>query len=197
MPVAAATNTPPLGVVLAGGQSRRMGVDKATLAIDGETLLLRARRILLAAGCGEVLLSGPARAEWPERRVADTFAAAGPVAGIVAALRVAQDAQRIVFVAVDTPLLQPQTLRRLLASTASASLFDDSPLPLALTLSTEVRAGSELAERRLRAGESCSIRSLLAALAVERIALDENELQQLRNVNTPDEWRQINDELAH
>ena len=43
-------NASPVGVVLAGGSSSRMGRDKAVLTLDGETLAARACR-LLAAVC--------------------------------------------------------------------------------------------------------------------------------------------------
>ena len=204
-----------VGVVLAGGQSRRMGEDKAALSIGGETLLLRARRLLLEAGCDEVVMSGPPRAEWPHRRVEDPVAGSGPVAGIVAALRwiAAADESRaespastpaslhnsrLLFVAVDTPLLQPQSLRSLSEAgpDADACVFADSPLPLVLSNSPDVRARIDLAERQLRAGGSCAIRWLMDGLKVERLGVTACT-DQLRNINTPDEWRKLNDELAN
>ena len=40
------------GIVLTGGRSRRLGVDKATLVLDGETLARRTARSRLAAAPG-------------------------------------------------------------------------------------------------------------------------------------------------
>lgn len=204
-----------IGVVLAGGQSRRMGQDKAELSIGGETLLLRARRLLLEAGCEEVVMSGPPRADWPHRRVEDPVAGAGPVAGIVAALRWIVAAgesptetpasgpapagnSRLLFVAVDTPLLQPQSLHSLsvAGSDADAYVFADSPLPLLVSNTPDVRARIDQAERKLHAGESCSIRWLLDGLKVERLGVSDRA-DQLRNINTPDEWSQLIHELAN
>src|SRR5689334_7699439 len=42
------------GAVMAGGQSRRMGQDKALLILDGEPLWHRQARVLRAAGAGTV-----------------------------------------------------------------------------------------------------------------------------------------------
>jgi molybdopterin-guanine dinucleotide biosynthesis protein A len=45
-----------VGAVLAGGQSRRMGVDKARLAVSGVPLAERVATALREAGCAEVVL---------------------------------------------------------------------------------------------------------------------------------------------
>ncbi|MBH0114204.1 molybdenum cofactor guanylyltransferase [Novosphingobium sp. YJ-S2-02] len=78
-----------LGAVLAGGQSQRFGSDKALAEIGGRTLLSRAVDSL-AGWCDHVLVigreSGPAPTvpDWPH-------AGMGPLAGLAAALRYAQD----------------------------------------------------------------------------------------------------------
>lgn len=45
------------GVILAGGQSRRMGQDKARIEIDGETLVTRVEKVLRLF-CAEVIVAG-------------------------------------------------------------------------------------------------------------------------------------------
>jgi len=76
------------GLVLCGGESRRMGRDKALLVLDGETLVLRVARtlaevadqVLLAPGTvGRLGVTG-----YPE--VADDPVGAGPLAGMAAGL---------------------------------------------------------------------------------------------------------------
>ena len=44
------------GIVLAGGQSRRMGRRKATLEVGGETFLERAVRVLGEGGCSDIVV---------------------------------------------------------------------------------------------------------------------------------------------
>ena len=80
-------------VILAGGQSRRMGRDKLRLTLGGETLLQRALRRY-----GEVFprvlvsVAGPEKfPELGERRVFDVFPGAGPLAGLHAGLLAAGD----------------------------------------------------------------------------------------------------------
>ncbi len=73
-----------LGVVLAGGQSRRFGSDKALARIDGTTLLDRAVA-RLAAQCDAVVVAG--RDDAPAPVLADAPSAGlGPLGGLSAAL---------------------------------------------------------------------------------------------------------------
>jgi molybdopterin-guanine dinucleotide biosynthesis protein A len=91
------------GLLLTGGRSRRLGVDKAGLVLDGETLARRAAR-RLAAVCEPVLevgagLSGcsPVPEEQPDL---------GPLAALVAgvaALRSLGETGSVLLVAVDLP----------------------------------------------------------------------------------------------
>ncbi|HYP88692.1 MAG TPA: NTP transferase domain-containing protein [Polyangiaceae bacterium] len=48
--------TPPIAIVLAAGEGRRMGGPKALLLVDGEPLLLRHVRRLREAGCGPIVV---------------------------------------------------------------------------------------------------------------------------------------------
>jgi molybdopterin-guanine dinucleotide biosynthesis protein A len=76
------------GVVLCGGQSRRMGRDKALIELDGESLVARATRTL-AAVCDEVWLatgSTPRYVDLGLHSVLDALEGAGPLAGLTAAL---------------------------------------------------------------------------------------------------------------
>jgi molybdopterin-guanine dinucleotide biosynthesis protein A len=66
-------------IILAGGQSRRMGTDKAALVVNGMSMLDRVRGIVLEAGVDEIVTSGPGGI--PD---ADSDAGEGPMAGIAA-----------------------------------------------------------------------------------------------------------------
>jgi molybdenum cofactor guanylyltransferase len=102
------------GVVLAGGASRRMGRDKATLMIAGELLLARVVRRLRAA-TSEVMVIGP-----PERErlvpgvdiVPDAYRGMGPLGGICTALQVARTSY-VFVVACDMPFVSPDVVRHL------------------------------------------------------------------------------------
>ncbi|QZH75401.1 MAG: molybdenum cofactor guanylyltransferase [Erythrobacter sp.] len=78
-----------LGAVLAGGQSTRFGSDKALAELGGRTLIARAVDAL-SGFCEYVIVVG--RAEAPAPTIPDwPRAGMGPLGGIAAALRFAQD----------------------------------------------------------------------------------------------------------
>ncbi len=96
------------GVVLAGGQSSRMGSDKALVTFAGRPLIAHAIRTLSDAGL-PVTIAG-ARPEQESSLAAyapvvrDAQPGMGPLAGICAALE-AMSARFLVFLPVDMPLL--------------------------------------------------------------------------------------------
>lgn len=91
--------------VLCGGSSRRMGVDKALIEIDGVPMAERVARILTAAGCDPVIFVGgdPELAELGRRQVPDRWPGEGPVGGVVTALFALPDADAVLAAACDLP----------------------------------------------------------------------------------------------
>lgn len=117
------------GIVLAGGESRRLGEDKALLDFGGRTLLeitverLRAITADVVIACG----AGP-RAGWPEveaRTALDRTPGWGPLAGLEAGLKAIAN-EVAVAVACDMPFLNAELLRHM------ASLLDghDAVVPV-------------------------------------------------------------------
>jgi molybdopterin-guanine dinucleotide biosynthesis protein A len=108
-------------VVLAGGRSTRMGVSKAQLEWHGSTLLRRAAGIVgrsvdgpvvVARAPGQALPALPAAVEI----VDDACEGRGPLEGIAAGLEAIGARAQVVYVCgVDTPLLHPAFVRRVLA----------------------------------------------------------------------------------
>ena len=104
-------------IILAGGQSRRMGTDKALLRLTpgGPRLL----ELVLAAVnplAGEILLSTnrPEVYQWTGLPlVADNYPGLGPLAGLEAGLT-ASSAEYNLLVACDMPWLVPALLEQLL-----------------------------------------------------------------------------------
>ena len=101
-------------VILAGGQSRRMGRDKLRLTLEGEALLERALR-RWSEVFPRVLVSVAERDRYPwlgDRRVPDLRPDQGPMAGLEAALLRA--GEPVFLTAADMPFSSPPAALRML-----------------------------------------------------------------------------------
>jgi molybdopterin-guanine dinucleotide biosynthesis protein A len=97
-----------LGVVLAGGESRRMGRDKAEMRVDGDPFWRRQVRVLRGAGAERVVLvrrRDQAAIESCDCRL-DVFSRSGPLSGLHAALLVGGH-RWVAVLAVDMPGIDP------------------------------------------------------------------------------------------
>lgn len=189
--------TVPLGVVLTGGASRRMGTDKCELPWGDHTLREHALHRLAEAGCAPVLCAGGLEAD-----IADAVPGQGPVSALLgiaryAAARWPTQPVEILLLAVDQPLLGIDLLRWLRAGLAGlpnatppdAACYAGHPLPLALRLSPAVLARLEATLPDLEAGSSCSLKGVLHELNTVTLPVEASDAEQLHNANTPEEWQ--------
>jgi molybdenum cofactor guanylyltransferase len=104
---------PLTGVLLVGGASTRFGSPKALAVLDGETLAVRAWRILGEA-CDEVIAVGKVSdaLPLPFSILDDGTPDRAPVYGVIAGLSAASY-DVAVFLPVDCPLVTPTLLREL------------------------------------------------------------------------------------
>jgi molybdopterin-guanine dinucleotide biosynthesis protein A len=112
-----------LGVVMAGGESRRFGSRKALASFQGEPLVRRAAR-LLAEHCAQVVIStsdpevGRAAAR---PTVPDRVPGKGPLGGLLTVLHLARDegVDGVFLLACDMPLVTREAIAGLLERAAS------------------------------------------------------------------------------
>jgi molybdopterin-guanine dinucleotide biosynthesis protein A len=177
---------PGLGaVILAGGGSRRMGADKASLNWRGRRAVDAVADLARAAGAATIVVAG---ADLGLPFVADAEAGGGPVGGVLAGaewLR-ARGIGRALLLAVDAPGVAPADLARLLAVPPPGAAYAGFPLPAVAdlcALPAEALADWPLARLIERAG--------LAGLAPPRGARG-----RLRGANTPAEWTRLQRSLS-
>lgn len=95
-------------VLFAGGESRRMGADKATLVINGEPLWSRQVRLLRELEPQKIIISARSRPAWcpPEIEVVpDAAPSCGPLSGLAAVLASITTTHALVL-AMDLPLMK-------------------------------------------------------------------------------------------
>ena len=176
-------------VILAGGLSRRMGRDKATLPAGDRTLIEHlARRLgpvvdetIIAGGSVQTSLEGV-------RVVADHRPGLGPLAGMLAGLAAATS-RHVWVVGCDLPDVEPALggLLRAMAGDFEAVVPRPDQEP-EVVCALYVRELAPRIAALLESGER-SIKSLLDRSAVRYLASDElrtvdPELRSFRNINT-------------
>lgn len=177
----------PTGLILAGGQSRRFGADKAAYAVGGRSMLERVYAAV-AVVADPVLLSlrtPPGTSlSIPARVVVDRYADAGPLAGLHAGLLEARTPW-LLAVACDLPYLTPEALSRLVercTPEARAVVAEDETGRLQPLCACYPTSALPVVEARLR-GQSYALHGLLDHLEpFARVPLSGGVL---RNVNRP------------
>jgi len=199
---------PLAGVVVAGGQSRRLGQDKRRLRLwgdDGPTLLAHTLGVL-APLCAElvVVLNDPeAWPGLPARAVPDAYPDAGALGGIYSGLAAAQ-APRAIVVAADMPLLSPAVLRAMLAAGGeydaivprsprperARNVLDLEPLHAVYTRACLAPLRSTLDAGRRRIIDFLDQVRVRVVEPAELAAADP-EGRSFRNINTPEELDEV------
>jgi molybdopterin-guanine dinucleotide biosynthesis protein A len=180
------------GFVLTGGESRRMGRDKALLRGPGGVPLAAQIAETVLEAAGSVVLIGP-----PERYahlgfqvLADRVPGCGPLGGVYTAL-FATSAEWNLVVACDMPNLTATFLSGLLAaaeaSTADCMVPEDAAgmHPLCAVYHSRCRPAAEAAIRH----NQLKMHTFVSSLRFEKWTSP--EALTLANVNTPEHWKTL------
>jgi molybdenum cofactor guanylyltransferase len=192
------------GIILAGGSSRRMGINKALLPLPGNYAVTFIEHLtsLLVACCVETLIvardldHAPGYA-FPDVRVTfDKAPDIGPLMGLYSGLSAITTAFALV-IAVDLPFVQPALLSFLLsepltADTLLVPLVHDVPQVM---LAVYPRSLVPIVEEQLERGRR-DLRCLLEVAPVHfveeaRLRQVDPQLRSFVNINTPEELRNI------
>ncbi|MHA3775518.1 molybdenum cofactor guanylyltransferase [Verrucomicrobiota bacterium sgz303538] len=185
-------NFPFSAALLAGGQSRRMGRDKAGLIIEGTALWERQVRLLHELNPEQFFICGRPDGPYVGKGydvAVDIEPGAGPLGGLVTALR-HSTTEMLLLLAVDMPAMEVGFLEKMLrrsqvtAKCVIPSTRDEFE-PLAAVYRHECL---EIAEHHLKAGQRAMRRlvsDLIRSGLAETYSLTKNEETFFVNVNTP------------
>jgi molybdopterin-guanine dinucleotide biosynthesis protein A len=180
-----------VGAVLAGGLSRRLGSDKATVALGEQTLLERAISVLssvfprtvVSVGADTIVTTGA-----PVLR--DRRPDSGPV-GALETILLSEEGMSVFVLACDLPFVGETVVRRILEAGSRRPVGGvarawiahasgrDQPLCGLYTSACVGAVTSNLDSGRL------SFRDLFVGIAVERIEVGDLGVDVLLNVNIP------------
>jgi molybdopterin-guanine dinucleotide biosynthesis protein A len=196
------------GIILCGGQSKRMGRSKAWLPFAGEIMVARVARLLGEAVSPLVVVGSPGQ-EVPALPpgvavVHDEEKGRGPLQGLAAGLAALEGRAEAAYVSsCDVPFLRPAFIRRLIELLEDFSIcvphVGDYHHSLAAVYRLSVREMVDrlLAENRLRPFflfEAVPTRIVEASELVDA----DPDFQTLRNLNTLEEYEAaLKDKALH
>ena len=163
-------------VILAGGESKRMGQDKAGLVLDGQTLLQHVIAAMQQVFPHIILSVREPRPGIDLFQVCDEPSVQGPLAGVLAALDHVTTPWTFI-IACDMPFVQPNLIALLSqyrqSCQAVVPVVHGHPQPLAAFYALNVR---EVIRTHLASGGKNSLRATFEHLQVRYV--DETELVQ-------------------
>lgn len=190
------------GIVLAGGESRRMGRPKALLPFAGEILIVRVLKRLSAVTDEQVVVVAPGQdlPDLPARLVRDSEPHRGPVAGLAVGLAAAR-APRAFVTSCDSPFLNLGLVRWMLAESAGWDVvvpeWEGRLNPLHAVYATAL-AGTY--RRLLEAGRSRPVdaypEARVRVVREEEIRHLDPLGRSLTNMNSPEEYERALAEAA-
>ena len=170
--------------ILIGGDSSRMGTDKATLEVDGVPMATRVAQAAQSAGASEVLLVGGTQSTakkligtWKK----DAYPGEGPLGGVITALKSAEN-DSVVVLSCDMPFITDAVITSLVRglSDAQASVGRTDRLNwLCSAWSTDecLTTLQSVWKRKERAVHRAAVLLDVAEVPVPAVAV--------RNINTP------------
>jgi molybdopterin-guanine dinucleotide biosynthesis protein A len=178
---------PAIGVILTGGTSRRMGVDKAFVEVDGRAMVLRVADALRLAGCDPVVCQGGSHlltGSLGLEVIPDPQPDSGPVLAIQAALEYHRSA--ILVAACDLVDLDPATVLGVI----TAAQADPERRVVTATADGHPHLLSHWSQEALEPLSQLVAEGVIAyRVALERLAAVEVAVdpQSVRNVNRPED----------
>lgn len=188
------------GIVLCGGHSSRMGQPKATLPFGPELMLQRLVRIVGSA-VGPVVVVAAAEQQLPtlpaETLIArDSRPSRGPLEGLLAGLTALQSVADVAFVTgCDTPLLEPEFIRRMLELLEENEIAVPREGRLYHPLAAVYRTSTLPIIQELLQADCLRTSTLLERVRTREVPVEllrdaDPELHSLRNLNDPQEYRE-------
>ena len=185
-----------MGLVLAGGKSSRMGTDKSQIKYHND-LTQEEHMAAQVSGCAsEVYLSKRSAQDIADHIIVDSFAELGPFGAILSAFRSDPNVAWLVA-ACDQPLLREEHLKMIVeqrdpSKVATCFYNPETDFPEPLITLWEPKAYPIMLQY-LALGNSCP-RKVLINSDINMIRVSDTSF--MRNVNTPEERKLVEKELA-
>lgn len=184
-------NTAPidcLGIILAGGQSSRMGENKAQLTLNDSTMLEHCQQLLKHCHLQNIVVSGENNGG-----VADLVNEGGPLAGIYSIIK-KYNPKSILVLPIDMPFIHHKHLLELKLKgslSARSAHYNDSSLPAFIPVNaflTDFLQQQFTSDNFVATNRGPSFKQVFKMTNALTLTIDDK--QALFNTNTPEQWQQ-------
>ena len=187
------SNSGVTGIVLAGGQSRRMGFNKAEALVHGRSMLMLMTDKLSAITPMIIVSSGSL--SYPDikfRQIPDEYLDCGPMGGIYSVLK-ASTTQLNLVVSCDIPLVTVEILNYLIENAQESKALITAPIDevgqLEMLCAVYHKDIIPIMEQQLKL-KAFKLKSLAKLTPIETIEISKKhplyDEHAFKNVNTPD-----------
>ncbi len=190
-------------IILAGGESKRMGQKKSTLLLQGKTFIEIIIDKLIDIGIREILISGYEYnlekyrdTECVFKTVKDIYQNKGPLAGIHAGLEAA-DHNSVLIVTEDAPLVPIDFMKQLMQeheendSSITVTRSGDRLQPLLGIYDKSLISECD----DILQGDKATVRALIDRVGCGEETFDGDEIL-IRGCNTPEEYELVRKHLS-
>ncbi|HKP02159.1 MAG TPA: molybdenum cofactor guanylyltransferase [Chthoniobacterales bacterium] len=189
-------------LLLAGGESRRMGRDKATMEFEGRPFWERQTQLLRALGPEKIMVSARTAPSWLPHDVElllDDPPSRGPLSGLAKALATIETTHLVVL-AVDMPFMTPGELGGLLELATEGRgvvpAIGDRAEPLAAVYPAEAAEDLQAALAGSDFSLQLTVRTLVETGKVRLCRLPDGRTDLYRSVNEPGDFKEGRFETA-
>lgn len=180
--------------ILAGGKSRRMGMDKGFCRIDNQAFIPLIAKCLSAFSNDVILVSDIETYDvFGLQRISDIYSEKGPIAGIHTALTYSVT-ERNIIVSCDVPFITENLIQKLLSEDDGHQVVQLSTKKEGMPLIALYKKNTiDHFEHKLETN-ALKLKEALVGLQVKSVMIENDEEKLVSNINTPEQLKQINDE---
>lgn len=176
------------GVVLAGGESRRMGEDKSVMLFQQQKLIEYSLNALVPF-CETIFISSNKliHKEFPYPQIKDEFQKIGPIGGIHSALKVSKT-DYILILPCDSPMVSQDFLRFLISNieeNKQCSIIPKNNHHLEPLFAIYHKSILPIVEQQIENGDY-KLNHLIGKIEVKNITI--KEVNTFININTPEDF---------
>lgn len=176
-----------VAIILAGGNSSRMGKNKALLPYNGKRLVDHIANQLILSGIKNIIISGSVEGY---ECIPDIIKNGGPLVGIATVIsKIYGDYDSFLILPVDLPLLNSDVINQLINNNNNCDVicFKSNPLPFKINKSSALLAKLN-SSNFIENSSKQSVKSFLSKFNTQILELSDKNINALTNTNTPNEW---------